>query len=76
LRANDGEKAPRESAFIAVSAFFASTSFFALGAEKITLPLERSVRTSVKPAASTARFSSGIFAFIGLTPRRNGRTAA
>jgi hypothetical protein len=36
-----------------------------------TLPLESSVFTSVKPAASKHLFSSGIFAFIGLTPRRN-----
>jgi len=27
--------------------------------------------TSVNPADSNACFSSGIFAFIGLTPRRN-----
>ena len=36
-----------------------------------TLPLERTVITSVKPAASKARFSSGILAFMGLTARRN-----
>jgi hypothetical protein len=29
------------------------------------------VRTPVNPAASNARFSADIFAFIGLTPRRN-----
>src|SRR2546427_2844869 len=35
-----------------------------------TFPLERMVFTSVKPADSKACFSSGIFAFIGVTPRR------
>ena len=35
-----------------------------------TLPLDSKVFTSVKPAASNARLSSGILAFIGLTPRR------
>jgi len=38
---------------------------------KTTLPLERTVATSVKPARSKERFTAGIFAFIGLTPRRN-----
>jgi hypothetical protein len=38
-----------------------------------TLPLDSTVFTSVKPAASKQRFSSGIFAFIGLTPRRKAR---
>src|SRR5690348_1181886 len=40
-------------------------------AVKITFPLESTVFTSRNPAFSNARFSSGIFAFIGLTPRRN-----
>ena len=35
-----------------------------------TFPLDSSVFTSVKPALSKQRLSSGIFAFIGLTPRR------
>jgi len=35
------------------------------------LPLESSVFTDVNPAASNACFISGIFAFIGETPRRN-----
>jgi hypothetical protein len=35
-----------------------------------TLPLDNKVRTSVNPADSNARLSSGILAFCGLTPRR------
>ena len=56
---------------IAASALRASASGVAARALETTLPLESTVRTSVKPAASNARSSSGIFAFIGLTPRRN-----
>jgi hypothetical protein len=36
-----------------------------------TFPLDNSVRTSEKPSASKQFFSSGILAFMGLTPRRN-----
>src|SRR5512134_3391009 len=36
-----------------------------------TFPLDNRVRTSVKPSASKQFFSSGILAFMGLTPRRN-----
>ena len=36
-----------------------------------TLPLESTVLTLVKPTSSKQSLSSGIFAFIGLTPRRN-----
>lgn len=36
-----------------------------------TSPLESKVFTSPNPAASSASFSSGIFRFTGLTPRRN-----
>jgi hypothetical protein len=39
-------------------------------ASNTTLPLESTVFTPVKPAASKQRFSSGILAFMGLTPRR------
>lgn len=35
-----------------------------------TLPLDSTVLTSVNPALSKQRLSSGIRAFIGLTPRR------
>jgi hypothetical protein len=34
------------------------------------LPLESKVFTSSKPAFSSARLSSGILQFMGLTPRR------
>lgn len=36
-----------------------------------TFPLPKMVLTSVKPADSNARFSSGILQFIGMTPRKN-----
>ena len=36
-----------------------------------TFPLDNRVRTSEKPSASKHFFSSGILAFMGLTPRRN-----
>ena len=39
-------------------------------ASNATLPLDRSVRTLLKPASSKLRLSSGILQFIGLTPRR------
>lgn len=39
-------------------------------ASKTTLPLASTVRTALKPAASKQARSSGIFAFMGLTPRR------
>ena len=48
-----------EQVFIAVTAI----------EKEITLPLESTVFTLVKPAFSNAFFNSGIFAFIGLTPR-------
>jgi len=35
-----------------------------------TLPLASTVLTVVNPARSNARFSSGIFAFVGITPRK------
>jgi hypothetical protein len=37
---------------------------------KATLPLDKMVRTSEKPALSKQCFNAGILAFIGLTPRR------
>ncbi len=43
----------------------------ALRASKTTLPLERTVTTLAKPAASKLRRRSAMRAFIGLTPRRN-----
>ena len=57
--------------FIAASILFWSAASDDAPALKTTLPLERSVFTSRKPAASKHFFTSGIFAFIGLTPRRN-----
>ena len=57
-------------ASMAASAALATAASDLARASKATLPLERSVRTSVKPAFSKARFSSGIFAFVGVTPRR------
>src|SRR5712664_4642262 len=59
------------SFFIAVSALRSSDASDDARALNTTLPLERTVFTSAKPAASKHFFSSGIFAFIGLTPRRN-----
>jgi hypothetical protein len=38
-------------------------------ASNATLPLERTVVTSVKPAASKHRLKFAIFAFVGITPR-------
>lgn len=43
----------------------------AFRAPNTTFPLERTVRTSAKPADSNADLSSDILAFMGLTPRRN-----
>ena len=57
--------------FIAASTLRSSDASDEARALKTTLPLKRTVFTSVKPAASKHLFSSGIFAFIGLTPRRN-----
>jgi hypothetical protein len=57
--------------FIAASALRSSAASCAAGALNTTLPLESTVLTSVNPAASNVSLSSGIFAFIGLTPRRN-----
>src|SRR5205823_4034307 len=61
---------PRRS-FIAASALRSSAGADDAPALKTMLPLERTVVTSAKPAASKHRFSSGIFAFMGLTPLRN-----
>ena len=55
---------------MAASALRSSDASEAARALNTTLPLERMVLTSVKPAAAKHCFSSGIFAFIGLTPRR------
>jgi hypothetical protein len=55
---------------IAASALRSSVLAAAARALNTTLPLARTVLTPVKPAASKQRFSSGILAFIGLTPRR------
>ena len=57
--------------FIAVSTLRSSDASEDARALKTTLPLERTVFTSVKPPASKHLFRSDIFAFIGLTPRRN-----
>lgn len=54
-----------------LSHFFCNASTVAAFASNTTLPLESSVFTSVNPAASNARLSSGIRQFIGLTPLRN-----
>lgn len=58
------------SACMDFSARSARRSFEALRALNTTFPLERRVRTSEKPAASKQCLSSGILAFMGLTPRR------
>lgn len=63
--------AVRSSRAIAASAFFSSAGVEVTGARKTTFPLESTVRTSRNPAASKARTSSGIVAFVGETPRRN-----
>ena len=64
-------KARPRCLLIAASALRSRVASGAAGALKTTLPLESAVFTSVNPAASNALFSSRIFAFIGLTPRRN-----
>ena len=56
---------------MAASARRSSAASEAADALNRTLPLERTVFTSVNRADSKAFFSSGIFAFIGLTPRRS-----
>ena len=56
---------------MAASAFFSSTALVDARESNTTLPLESNVATLVNPAASNAFFTSGIFAFMGLTPRRN-----
>ena len=53
---------------IARSAFRSSVASEAVRVLNATLPLPSTVFTSVKPAASKQRFSSGIFALVGLTP--------
>jgi hypothetical protein len=55
---------------MAASAFRWSVASEAAEAVKTRLPLESSVLTSVKPAASNAFFRSGILAFVGMMPRR------
>ena len=54
---------------MAASALSARTVSELSRALKTTLPLESTVLTSLKPALAKHCFSSGIFAFIGLTPR-------
>lgn len=54
---------------IAASACCSSAASAAREALNTTLPLERTVFTSVKPAASKAARSSAILAFMGITPR-------
>ena len=56
---------------MAASAFRSRADSDARRASNTTLPLESTVFTSVNPAASNARLSSGIFALLGLTPLRN-----
>ena len=55
----------------AASIFICNALSVAARAPNTTFPLDSSVFTSVKPAASNAFFTSGIFAFVGITPRRN-----
>ena len=57
-------------ASIAFSQRRSNTANEAGRASNTTLPLDSSVRTPEKPAASKQAFSSGMRAFIGLTPRR------
>src|SRR5882672_8714654 len=61
----------RPSCFFIAASALPSSDASVPRALNTTLPLERTVFTSAKPAASKHFFSSGIFAFIGLTPRRN-----
>src|SRR3954467_10680022 len=56
--------------FIAASALRSRAVMDAARALNTTLPLESNVRTSGKPASSKHLFSSGIFAFIGVTALR------
>jgi hypothetical protein len=56
---------------MAASAFFSSLASLVGAALNTTLPLPSTVCTSLKPASSKHRFSSGILAFMGLTPRKN-----
>jgi hypothetical protein len=58
------------SASMAASAFRASRSGGSEGALNTTLPLPRTVRTAVNPAASKAARSAGIFTVVGITPLR------
>ena len=55
---------------IAASAVLSKMGTISGFAEKATLPLDRRVLTSLKPAASKQRFNSGILQFMGLTPLR------
>jgi hypothetical protein len=55
---------------MAASALRCSAAALALRAlSNTTLPLPSTVFTLLKPACSKQRLSSGIFAFMGLTPR-------
>ena len=65
------EKLRPSAACIAFSALRSSVAGAVVRALNATLPLDSKVLTSVKPAASNARFRSGMRAFIGLTPRSN-----
>src|SRR2546426_12421550 len=56
---------------MAASAFCCNAWSEELRASNTTLPLPRTVFTSVKPAASNASFKADILAFIGITPRSN-----
>lgn len=58
-------------ALMAASALRSSEAGEAARASNTTLPLDSTVFTAPKPAASKLRCRAGIFAFIGLTPRRN-----
>src|SRR5947207_9698592 len=69
-RTKHGKACPSRRA-IAVSARRSSVSSDAARAVNATLPLDSTVLTSVKPADSNAALRSGIFAFIGITPRSN-----
>jgi hypothetical protein len=56
--------------FMAASALRSSAAGEPVRASKTTFPLERTVPTSAKPAASKLALSSAILAFVGMTPRR------
>src|SRR4051812_46551683 len=64
-------KCGRDAFFIADSMRSSSAAFSLFCASNTAFPLESNVRTLLNPALSRQRISSLIFAFIGLTPRRN-----